>query len=318
MGRYFRNMETNKIEIYLGKEDYGALDPAIKDEIRRHFLFSRKKCAWISRAKFPNLYFAEQIAKKIGLEDEGKVGERLTFEEQQEVKADRAESRAQYYDHRAQKAIDKAEQLQKPFLNMDYAAATQPINNSSAGRAFANQRNRIIAAFDKGMEEFRKSEYYARCADNARKTAKNATDCTKGFCQRRIEDAERSIRAQRKNLEHYANRLEQVNKGEVVKSIGGEVLTAETVQTWIENATEIIQTNIEKIAYYDKMIMDAGGRKFSKDNINVGDIVKLEKWKDPVKVVGKGTKNVTYVTNVDGRLRLKASYAEIEKVLKSA
>ena len=42
MGRYFRNMETNKIEIYLEKEDYGALDPAIKDEIRRHFLLRTK------------------------------------------------------------------------------------------------------------------------------------------------------------------------------------------------------------------------------------------------------------------------------------
>ena len=185
MGRYFRNMETNKLEIYLEKEDYGALDPAIKDEIRRHFLFSRKKCAWISRAKFPNLYFAEQIAKKIGLEDEGKVGERLTFDEQQEVKVERAESRAHFYDHCAQRSRDKAEQLQKPFMEMDYAAATQPINNTSAGRAFANHRNRIIAAYNKGMEEFRKSEYYATCANNARKTAKNTTDCTKGFCQRR-------------------------------------------------------------------------------------------------------------------------------------
>ena len=317
MGRYFRNMETNKLEIYLEKEDYGALDPAIKDEIRRHFLFSRKKCAWISRAKFPNLYFAEQIAKKIGLEDEGKVGERLTFEEQQEVKADRAESRAHFYDHQAQKARDNAEKLQKPFMEMDYAAATQPINNTSAGRAFANQRNRIIAAFDKGMEEFRKSEYYAKCANNARKTAKNTTDCTKGFCQRRIEEAERSIRAQKKNLEYYAERLEQVNSGEVVKSIGGEVLTAETVQTWIENAEEIIQTNIEKIAYYDGLIEASGGRKFSKENIHAGDVVKLEKWRDPVTVVRTGDKNITYAFP-DNPIKLKASYAEIEKVMKSA
>jgi len=118
MGRYFRNMETNKLEIYLEKEDYSTLDPSIRDEIRRHFLFSRKKKAWISRAKFPNLYFAEQIAKKIGLEYEGKVGERLTFAEQQEVKADRAESRARYYDHKAQKAMDEAEKLQKGIMQL--------------------------------------------------------------------------------------------------------------------------------------------------------------------------------------------------------
>jgi len=317
MGRYFRNMETNKLEIYLEKEDYGALDPAIKDEIRRHFLFSRKKCAWISRAKFPNLYFAEQIAKKIGLEDEGKVGERLTFEEQQEVKADRAESRAHFYDHQAQKARDNAEKLQKPFREMDYAAATQPINNSSAGRAFANQRNRIIAAYDKGMRMFRRSEFYAKCADNARKTAKNTTYCTKGFCQRRIGEAEKAIRAQKKNLEYYTNRLEQINSGEVTKSISGEVLTAETVQAWIDNAEEIIQTNIEKAAYYDKLIQDMGGLEFSRGNVHIGDIVKIEQWKDPVIVINTGTKNITY-TDMEKRFKLKASYAEIEKVLKSA
>ena len=317
MGRYFRNMETNKLEIYLEKEDYGALDPAIKDEIRRHFLFSRKKCAWISRAKFPNLYFAEQIAKKIGLEDEGKVGERLTFEEQQEVKVDRAESRAHFYDHQAQKAMDNAEQLQKPFLNMDYAAATQPINNNSAGRAFANQRNRIIAAFDKGMEEFRKSEYYANCANRARKTAKNTTDCTKGFCQRRIIEAEREIRAQKKNLDYYAMRMEQVKDKDITISPNGEVLTAETIQKWIDSANEIIQTSIEKIAYYDRMVQDMGGIKFSSKNVHVGDIVKIEQWKDPMIIINTGTKNITY-TDMDKRFKLKASYAEIEKILKSA
>ena len=317
MGRYFRNMETNKLEIYLEKEDYGALDPAIKDEIRRHFLFSRKKCAWISRAKFPNLYFAEQIAKKIGLEDEGKVGERLTFAEQQEVKADRAESRACYYDHKAQKAMDEAEKLQKPFLNMDYAAATQPINNNSAGRAFANQRNRIIAAYDKGIEEFRKSEYYANCANSARKTAKNTTDCTKGFCQRRIIEAERAIRAQKKNLDYYAMRMEQVKDGDITISTNGEVLTAETIQKWIDSANEIIQTSIEKIAYYDRMVQDMGGIKFSSNNVHVGDIVKIEQWKDPMIIINTGTKNITY-TDMDKRFKLKASYAEIEKILKSA
>ena len=317
MGRYFRNMETNKLEIYLEKDDYSALDPSVRDEIRRHFLFSRKKKAWVSRAKFPNLYCAEQIAKKIGLEYEGKVGDRLTFAEQQEVKADRAEIRARYYDHKAQKAMDEAEKLQKPFMEMDYAAATQPINNNSSGRAFANRRNRIIAAYDKGIEEFRKSEYYANCANSARKTAKNTTDCTKGFCQRRIIEAERTIRAQKKNLDYYAMRMEQVKDGDITISTNGEVLTAETVQKWIDSANEIIQTSIEKVAYYDRMIQDMGGIKFSSKNVHAGDIVKIEQWKDPMIVINTGTKNITY-TDMEKRFKLKASYAEIEKILKSA
>jgi hypothetical protein len=200
---------------------------------------------------------------------------------------------------------------------MDYAAATQPINNNSAGRAFANQRNRIIAAYDKGIEEFRKSEYYANCANSARKTAKNTTDCTKGFCQRRIVEAERSIRAQKKNLDYYAMRMEQVKDGDITISTNGEVLTAETIQKWIDSANEIIQTSIEKVAYYDRMIQDMGGIKFSSKNVHAGDIVKIEQWKDPMIIVNTGTKNITY-TDMGKRFKLKASYAEIEKILKSA
>lgn len=320
MGEYFRNMTTNKLEMYIGKEEYGKLDPAIKDKIKRHFLFSRKKGAWISKAKFPNLYTVEEIAKEIGLDNKGKVGERLTFEESQNVKADRASNRAVFYEDKAEKARDNAEKMQKPFMDMDYAAATQPIHNTSGGRSFASYKNRIIMAYDRGMEEFRKSEYYAKCADKARNTAKQATTCSKGFCQRRIEDAERAIRAEKRNLEIYEERLEGLrNHGEApVDYLGIEPVTEETVLKWIDTATEIIQTNIEKIAYYDKMIEDAGGLKFSKENINIGDVVCIEGWQNPVTVVNKGTKTITYTTDPDRHFKLRANYAEIIRVVKTA
>ena len=317
MGEFFRNMTTNKLEMYIGKEEYGKLDPVLKDKIKRHCLFSRKKGAWISKAKFPNLHLVEEIAKEIGLDNRGKVGERLTFEESQNVKADRASNRAVFYEDKAEKARDNAEKMQKPFMDMDYAAATQPIHNTSGGRSFASYKNRIIMAYDRGMEEFRKSEYYAKCADKARNTAKQATTCSKGFCQRRIEDAERVIRAQKKNLKYYAERLEKIRNGEE-KPMYGEPVTEETVLKWIDTATEIIQTNIEKIAYYDKMIEDAGGLKFSKENINIGDVVRIEGWQNPVTVVNKGTKTITYTTDPDRHFKLRANYAEIIRVVKTA
>ena len=60
-----------------------------------------------------------------------------------------------------------------------------------------------------------------------------------------------------------------------------------------------------------------GGIKFSSKNVHVGDIVKIEQWKDPMIIINTGTKNITY-TDMDKRFKLKASYAEIEKILKSA
>lgn len=66
------------------------------------------------------------------------------------------------------------------------------------------------------------------------------------------------------------------------------------------------------------MIEDAGGLKFSKENINIGDVVRIEGWQNPVTVVNKGTKTITYTTDPDRHFKLRANYAEIIRVVKTA
>ena len=116
MSEYVMNMETQKLELHFEKADYMALSEELKKEIKSNFLFSRKAGAWISRAKFPNLWYAETVAKKIGLTDGGKSGETLTFAEQMERKTKKAEARAERYDHKSENARDKAVALQFPHL----------------------------------------------------------------------------------------------------------------------------------------------------------------------------------------------------------
>lgn len=127
MSKYIMNKETQKLELHFDKDDFMALPDALKSEIKSNFLFSRKSGAWVSRAKFPDLYRAEAVAKKLGLDNGGKCGETLTFAEQMERKA------------------EKAEALQKSINDMqgDVAFFTQPNINSSAGRAFSNRRNTV-------------------------------------------------------------------------------------------------------------------------------------------------------------------------------
>lgn len=112
MNYYIINLETQKLELHFSKEDYLGLPDDMKKEIHKNFLFSRKASAWVSRAKFPNLWRAEEVAKKIGLDDRGKIGEKITFAEQMERKAERAEARAERYEQRAEKAKEKGEALQ--------------------------------------------------------------------------------------------------------------------------------------------------------------------------------------------------------------
>ena len=108
MSEYIMNKETGKLELHFDKADYMDLSEELKKEIKSNFLFSRKAGAWVSRAKFPNLWRAEQVAKKLGLENGGKVGETLSFREQMERKAERAEARAERYDNRSAAAESRA------------------------------------------------------------------------------------------------------------------------------------------------------------------------------------------------------------------
>lgn len=316
MSEYIMNMETQKLELHFDKEEYMTLGEELKKEIKSNFLFSRKLGVWVSRAKFPNLYWAEIVAKKVGLTNGGKQGETLTFEEQMKRKAERAETRADRYDYKAERACDKAKALQKPIKDMrgDIAFFTQPNINSSSGRAFTNRRNKMFAAWEKGYDEFKKSEYYAERAAIARQTAEGTKPTDKGFIVRRIKDAEKTVKAQKKNLESYHSTLEAMKQGKVFKRINGEIIKMETVCEWIENAELIIENAISKSLYYHECLEQAGGVQFSKDNIKSGYIVEIHRW-GKCKVISTGKIYFTYEVIGGSGGHLKAAYAEIDSIV---
>lgn len=132
---YIINLETGKLELHFDKEDYSALSEEQKRNVKSNFLWGRKSNCWISRCKEPNLYHAKRIAEALGLEDAGKTGERISFAEQQQRKADRAERRAEHYDHIADNAEKRAETLVKPFEDHhgDIAFLLSPISTLLQG-----------------------------------------------------------------------------------------------------------------------------------------------------------------------------------------
>jgi len=314
MSEYIMNKETGKIELHFDKADYLALPEDKKREIKSNFLFSRAAGAWVSRCKFPHLYRPEQVAKSLGLENAGTVGEFLTFEEQQERKQERAEARADRYEYKAEKAQQEGKRLQAPIDRMhgDIAFFTQPNINTSAGRAFTRQRNRMWDAWERGFEEFKKSEYYEQAAAVARTNSQKPTD--KGFCDRRIKDAEKTIRAQKKNIEHYQARLDKINAGETLTNWKGETLTAADVEGWIEEAEQIIEQAISKIVYYKQCIEEIGGPNYTQADIKPGYIVRIGR-REPVKVKSTGPVNFVYETATGFTLR--AAYAEIQEIIKA-
>ena len=318
---FIENKETGKIELYFDKETYLALDDAQKEKIKGNFLFSRRSGAWISRRKFPNLFWPRKVAEDLGLTDAGATGSRLSFEEQQEQKIQKAENRADRYEYKAAKAAAECERLQAPINRMhgDIAFFTQPNINTSAGRAFTRQRNKMWESFERGFEEFRKSEYYQHRAEIARKAKEIPT---KGFCQRRIEDANKDIRALTKNIKAYSEKLEKIQNGEPIYNCWGEVIEnpdAERYAAEIDRWNEMLEAAIDKAAYYDALIQQQGGI-IDRKTLKPGQIVDVERW-GRVKYIKGGPKNFTFefleshMKYADGSPMIgQAAYAEIKAV----
>lgn len=313
---YIINRETEKLELHFDKSEYQALSDDQKSTIKSNFLFSRYGGCWVSRAKIPNLWRAEQVAKSLGAENQGKTGELLSFEEKMERKAARAEERAERMDARADAAEQRGEQLQKPInaRRGDIAFFTQPNINTSSGRTFTRQREKMFAAFERGMDEFKKSEYYAERAEAARRTANPENSKDKAFCDRRVKDAQKNIKAIQKNLDHYHAMLECDGMGEQQKRFDGTPIERAEIERWIEDAEERLESEISRLCYYQSCIDDLGGVQFSKENIKPGYVVKIKHYNNCT-VLRTGPKNIIYRT--PNGFNLTAAYAEILEIVKA-
>lgn len=313
---YIINRETEKLELHFDKSEYQALSDDQKSTIKSNFLFSRYGGCWVSRAKIPNLWRAEQVAKSLGAENQGKTGELLSFEEKMERKAARAEERAERMDARADAAEQRGEQLQKPInaRRGDIAFFTQPNINTSSGRTFTRQREKMFAAFERGMDEFKKSEYYAERAEAARRTANLENSKDKAFCDRRVKDAQKNIKAIQKNLDHYHAMLECDGMGEQQKRFDGTPIERAEIERWIEDAEERLESEISRLCYYQSCIDDLGGVQFSKENIKPGYVVKIKHYNNCT-VLRTGPKNIIYRT--PNGFNLTAVYAEILEIVKA-
>ena len=317
---YVFNLETTKIELHFDKAEYDALSDAQKKEIKSAFLWSNRGKCWVSRAKEPNLWRAKDVANKLGFTAEQREGERLSYGEQLERQAERAEARADRYEGYAGNAVKRADQLQKEFNSFhgDIAFFTQPNINSSGGRAFTNYRNRVYARYEKGFEEYRKSDYFRGRAQTARETASNAQLGDKAYLDRRIKECKKEIRDRGKNAERYEKALTDIENGKERKKYSGEIITADEVTALFEREMELIEKAMDKQGFLENCLDDLGGIQFSKDNIKPGYIVRIG-YREECEVTSTGPVNVFYKILTGGAKGLhgKATYAEINEIVKA-
>lgn len=318
---YIFNLETTKIELHMEKSEYDALPEEQKKKIRSNFLFSGKGKCWVSRAKEPNLYRARKVANELGFTEEQREGERISFAEQLERKSERADERAERFDSYADNAERRAKAHQKPLSDMrgDIAFFTQPIIAGHSGsQAFARRREQMYKQYEKGFEEYRKSDYFRSRAGTARDTASMDKLNDKGYLDRRIKECKKEIRQREKNLISYEEKLYSIESGEAPTRYDGTAYTAEEVTKWLEREIELIEVAEDKEGFFCNCLDELGGVAFSSDNIEIGYIVVVNRW-GLVEVIGKGAKNISYKILTGGAAGLggKVSYAEIEKIEKA-
>jgi len=310
MGTYLLNAETQKLELHFTREEYMALSEDMKRRIKSACLFSRRSGAWVSRGKYPNTYTAEKIAKEIGLEYTGIEGE-ADFAAQKERSAERAQERADRYEARAERKEREGETLCAPIERVrgDIAFMTQPNINSTAGRAFTRQRERMFAAYDRGMEAYRQSEWYAQQAERLRKESAATPD--RGFCERRIKEARHDIKALRNNLAYYDGIAKRVESGEMTAWGNGEPVSIERIEETIARAEMQLAQAMGKEAYYTEMLEAQGGLIYSRENVRAGDMVKIRRY-GWYTVIRANPKSVTVDTGHG--YSLKFTYGEIDEV----
>lgn len=317
MGKYILNKETQKIELHFDKSEYMALSEEQKTEIKRFFLWSRYAGAWVSRGTRDH-YWAKKIAEKLGLEDGGAEGERLSYAEELERKTEKAEARAERFEQYSDNAEKRAEQLQAA-LNAhrgDIAFFTQPIIAGHAGsRAFANYREKLFKRYERGYEEYKKSEYYQDRAATSRNTADNVKLRDKVYLDNKIKECKKALKAYQEHIVEYENKIYRIQQGEVIKSYKtGEPLTVEYYEHLIEERLERYDYEEGKQEFFEDCLEKLGGIGYSKENVKKGDFVKIRgSWG---KVLSANPTSVRILNSL-GWDWMKYPYSEIQEYRKA-
>ncbi|MCL2228435.1 MAG: DUF3560 domain-containing protein [Firmicutes bacterium] len=198
----------------------------------------------------------------LGFEKGETIGERLTFAEQMERTQERAEQRAERYLQYADNAEQRAESLQSGLNRYrgDIAFFTQPIIIGHSGsQAFSNYRNRLYRQYERGFEEYRKSDYFKERAANSQYTASFGKMESPSYLNNRIKECKKEIRHLGKLMTNAELKLAKIENGETVLTHKGEHDTTESVSERLQNYIERARFYIDKQAYIENKLAELGG-----------------------------------------------------------
>ena len=285
---YINNLETGKIELHFTKEEYKALPVEQQKEIKSAYLFSKYANAWVSRSK-NNHYRAIQVAENLGFTEEEKHGKRLTYEEELNIKTKKAEHRAERYSQYSANAMDKGNNMQSEFKSYrdDIAFLTQPNINTSAGRSFTRQREKIINRYKNGFDEY--------------------------LCNR-IKECTSNIKKIEKNIVFYDDLIYKKKNNIIIDNIFYKDKTIEQLQEALQDQLERLEYQGDKKAFMQNCLDQLGGI-YTKADLKEGYLIKARYGWMKVKKVNLKTVYAEYIEN-SGLLGMtgKVEFSEIKQI----
>lgn len=300
VGSYKINDER-KIELDLGKDLYKSLPDDLKKDIKGYFLFSRPRQAWVSKGTASS-WGVRRILEKLNPVFTGK-DDRISFADKMVRKDERAENRTVRLEKKSESAQKRAESLQSEFnrLRKDWSWLTQPIIRGHAGsERFGRQKARVVGDYERGFEEYRKSEQYQRRIESISDQKEELKDVR--FLSRRIKDAKAVIAKYEKTIPQALERLEQKDEG----------AQKDEFKERISNAMERLQEAYEKEAFYSALLEQVGGGQYFTKESFAGVTYFRERniWH---KVIKRNPKSVRHSYGFDGEANTK--YENVREVV---
>jgi hypothetical protein len=234
---FYKLNADNKIELYFdGREAYSKLPDEVKKSIKSGFIWGRQRGAWVSRAKSVGVPY-QMAGYEIPFQGADELN---TFDEMQERKAQRLENKADRFETRAEKRDTTAKSLQSEFNKMrgDWSWLTQPNINSSSGRSFTNQRNKIYDRYDKGMRLSINADKLRDAAEQMRGRASQGELSSEKYLLNRIKEGEKALRRFDNFQETYAEKLKAVDQ------------QPQDWQIWLMARMRDYELEFQKLAYF--------------------------------------------------------------------
>lgn len=212
------------------------------------------------------------------------------YAEQMEYNQDRATDRAERMTERAENAQERSRaEYQKSNDAVSGIPFGQPILvGHHSERGHRNALKKSDRAMTRSIEERDKAEHYEQRAQSAEQTASGQHSIA--FIGRRIEDTKTEIRRLERNIQEAEEKQ---------------------YQDWLNRLKILLQDANEKLTYWEQELSQAGGVKYSPEDINKGDLINYRRygWYE-VKRVNKKTVTIKGWLGVDS-MTWKAPYTEI-------